>query len=322
MTTKHPKVSISASLAAGFTGLHKYKTEKEADEAVLYANQWLKPTTTIKKQEILTDKGKEYVAKQQSVIKQLIKAPSIPTVKSVPVPDDVIRYASEIGLVPDITQDLSVLTLPTTTEEEQDNRIPIPATVIKYYTDVKAAIDDKKEEKIDMPVAASIALPSDLPPDVAQYIAVERGNIAEAPALSRFTLPDLTIKDEQKIVINDKYDYFKLVGKLDGSIYDSSGKLVGIVEVKNRKNRVMGLDGMLCKARDGTDMAYDLRQLACYWACKPNLQHYYLLEVFKGELYPINVDPTLLEKLWEEMLHIISMKCEKLIYEWNNEDAE
>lgn len=322
MAARHPKVSISASIAAGFTGLHKYKTEKDAEESVLHSNQWLKPTTIVKKPEILTDKGKEFIAKQGAAIKQLIAAPSIPTVKSIPVPDEVIKYASEVGLVPDITKDISILTTPPTTDEEENSRIPIPASVIKYYTEVKAVVDEKKEERVDVQVAASMALPSNLPPDVAQYIAVQRGNIAEVPALSRFVLPDLTIKDEQKIVTSDKYEYYKLVGKLDGSIYNANGKLVGIVEVKNRTSRVFGLEGMLRKARDGTDMAYDLRQLACYWACKPDLQYYYLLEVYKGELYPIKVESDLLKKLWEEMQQILDIKCKKLIDEWNTLDAE
>lgn len=323
MASSRPKISISASTAASFCGLHKYATEEEGLEKVLASNAWLKPTTKVKRSEILTEEGKKLVEENKEVISLLIESPSIPTVKSVPVPDEVLSFASSIGFVPDITKDLTTLRTPVTEQQENDH-IHIAEVVLKYFEDVQKAVQVKKEEVEQLKVASSAPIPNCIPDDVARHIIIERGNTAEVPALQRFKVPDrpdLLVQDKDRNgrqkMVRGKHKSFSIVGMLDAAIYDDKHQIVGLVEAKNRKNAVFTLERMLKKDRDGVDMAYDLRQMACYWSCMPDKEFYYLLQIHKGELHPLRIETELLKSLWEEMEPILEKKCSDLLDEWD-----
>lgn len=468
-----PKITIHASNAAAFSGLHKYKSPEDGLKTVLENNAWVVPNQKVDKNEILTKEGKKIVEERKEEIKKLISAPDIPTVEGVDVPAAVLKFTSMTGVVLDLTKEIKTMKvevqadvhkplelapIATTAHVEVESAKPseralhfsnetaknvmlafkdrvdlaahqetmasiicdgtkdiveafdgraelimfaicsayekaysvaskltkdhaelariisvavvhatrgavacdmtlekyetasfddivdeiaidatafitkldnpdlrsktitktveVPIEVIEYYKEVKAALDHGAE-KDTLQVASAVPIPDSLPADVARHIVIERGNVSEIPSLARFELPGYKVKAEQRHVLV-KFKNFTLSGKTDACIYKGS-KLVGIIEVKNRKTRAFaarGINNMLKKDKDGKDMAYDLRQLACYWRGLPDLEFYYLLEVVESELHPASVESDVLKTIWDEMEPILETKCGELLDKW------
>lgn len=178
------------------------------------------------------------------------------------------------------------------------------------YTDLILA-----SETDELTLPATTPINQELSENLKQYIRIERGNVGESIAFTLFnSYTKLNGKNDQKIAkYSDKY--FKIVGRLDISIYsnDSAGKLIGLGEIKTRLKPPTKMKDKLKSDASENRIAYDLRQLVCYWRCFPNLQYYYFVQYFNGKIEVELFTSEELVVLWNEMYPILKRRSKRII---------
>lgn len=268
------KVVLWPSMFAAFVGMHKFYGYKRTNSQVKKANPWAPNKETLYTQ-------------QQSRLD--VNNSHYKSIRPMPlIPDDVV-------------QDVEVaLELPDAVVPEPD----IDDGLLCYLCSLLCITSKpvRREPLIEHAAPQQHVLPDNK---------LTRGVTVEPAAIRSFILPGLKVTND-KMKITQEFENFIISGELDGCIYDQNGNLVGIVEVKNREHHVISIPDMFDVDNTGHDRAYDLRQLACYWACLPNLEYYYLVQVYEGYIYPTKISTVLLKMLWDSMVGIAEKRSRAL----------
>ncbi len=333
------RVSIASSKASKFSGKHRYISSIKGRQMILESNSWLQYWEPVVKQDYLTEEDHKFIDDHTEDMTAIIKPVSVPVLENEVIPDEVYEFISthSVNIVdskPEIVKSKLAITRQEAEKSDYDV-LPyvkeireVPAVVTDYYEKIETAKKEaiSKGEELKMKtvdVASSITVSTSLSPGILQHIRMERGKVAEAPIIEKIKIkPGWKVFDEQMDVSYKKSKYYTICGKLDGSIRNEKGKLVGLVEVKYRQQPPRGVKKMLDKSNDGYDNAYDLRQIACYWKCLPDLDAYYLLEIYNGKPYLEEVPVFVLEQLWNEMEPILYRRSRRLIRRWKNYKKE
>lgn len=281
----NPKLILWPSKFAAFVGMHKYCSyHKTVTENVKSANPWLE------------GKQVSYPAKQCRSPKINITSSMYKNIRPMPLitqEDHVVLEIDSVGIGSLITREEHItLELNTPLEVQEVTCWSCIFDVIKELFTVPTQVsresvqplqEYRENDRIDDKLI--------------------RGAEMEPIAIKSFVLPGLKVIGN-KMKVMKEFNHFALKGELDGCIYDENNKLVGIVEVKNREYGITSVSDMFVVNEHGYDSAYDLRQLACYWACLPDLEYYYLLQVYDGYCYPTRLTGEFLSEIWKSMVTI------------------
>lgn len=304
------KIYIGCSNLSKVAGLHRHMSSFCAKEQLIASNSWVRPWKAPVMKEFLTKEELEFLELNQIDVNSLIGTTSVPVKEGICVPEDVIEFLSKSRAV--ITDDAlekgTAATVPTPFSKKEAEDVEIPQNVIDYYKEVAGS-----EKSINISFSSDI--PELLSEGISSHIRVQRGIRAEVAAIETLSLPEGKAVDEQ---LDGSYEtkYFRIKGRIDATIYDENGNMIGLVEVKCRMSKPKSLQYMLSKDESGLDGAYDLRQIAGYWKCFPGLKYYYLLEMWQGKHFLTRLDDELLGRLWDEMEPVLIRRCKKLLKEY------
>lgn len=277
----NPKLILWPSKFAAFVGMHKYCSyNKTIAEHIKQANAWLE--------------GKQipYPAKQPRSPKINITSSMYKNIRPMPLitqEDHVVLEIDSVGIGSLITREGRIDT-PVEVQE---------ATCWSFFLDVLNCLFTSPTQVS----RESIQPLQEYRENDRIDDKLVRGIEMEPIAIKSFVLPNLKVIGN-KMKVTREFTNFVIKGELDGCIYDENDKLVGIVEVKNREYGISSVSDMFVVNENGYDSAHDLRQLACYWACLPNLEYYYLLQVYDGHIYPTRLTGEFLSEIWKSMVTI------------------
>lgn len=142
---------------------------------------------------------------------------------------------------------------------------------------------------------------NDIEKDLVRRVQMERGNVKEKQAI------DIAIqKYKINIIVDNRHlstktstpnkNLYTIGGRVDGFFTDQNDNIIGIVEIKTRKNGFNGRENM---------PLYDLDQLATYYYLLPYFDKYAICEYYNGDVDLTYYTKDFLSNRWEGLKNIL-----------------